>query len=176
MGIKDAILDSAETRIRAGGFLACSFRDIANDVGIKSASVHYHFGTKAELGAAVVARYQARLLAMLGSPDDERDLTSKIDSMRMIFLTGLKREGMCLCGVLATESRSLPPLVTNATRGYFVACNDWLSRAFTRAGAAEPKRRALEVTALLQGAMLQAISLDDVGAFEKAVKGLRRFF
>jgi len=177
MDIKDAILDSAEARIRAGGFHACSFREIASDVGIKSASVHYHFATKAELGAELVARYQKRLLALLGPPDDERELAAKIDAMRAIFLSSLKRgEGMCLCGILAAEGRSLPPPVTNAARGYFIACNEWLARAFGKAGVAESKRRAMEVTALFQGAMLQAVSLDDTGTFEKAVKELRQSF
>ena len=175
MDIRDAILDSAERRMRAGGFHACSFREIAGDVGIKSASVHYHFPTKTELGAAVVARYQERLLAMLGPPDDNRSLAAKIDAMRTIFLGALKRgEGMCLCGILATEAHSLPPPVANAARAYFIACNDWLARAFGQAGVAEPKRRALETTALFQGAMLQAVSLGDVSAFEKAIKELRQ--
>jgi TetR/AcrR family transcriptional repressor of nem operon len=177
MDIRDAILDSAERRMRAGGFHACSFREIAGDVGIKSASVHYHFPTKTELGAAVVARYQKRLLAMLGPPDDERSLAAKLDAMRTIFLTALKRrEGMCLCGTLATETHSLPLSVGNAARGYFAASNDWLTRAFAQAGVAEPRRRAMETTALFQGAMLQAVALDDVSAFEKAVKGLRQSF
>lgn len=177
MDISEAILDSAEKRMRAGGFHACSFRQIAGDVGIKSASVHYHFPTKTKLGSAVVARYQKRFLAMLGPPDDERSLAAKIDAMRAIFLAALKRgEGMCLCGILGTEARSLPPSVANAARGYFTAANDWLARAFERAGVTEPKRRAIETTALFQGAMLQAVLLDDVGAFEKAVKELRRSF
>jgi TetR/AcrR family transcriptional repressor of nem operon len=177
MDIKDAILDSAERRMRAGGFHACSFREIAGDVGIKSASVHYHFPSKAELGAGVVARYRNRLLATLGPPDDERSLAAKIDAMRTIFLTALKRgEGMCLCGILATEARSLPPSVADAARGYFTASNGWLARAFGQAGVAEPKRRAMETTALFQGAMLQAVSLDDASAFEKAVKELGKSF
>lgn len=177
MDIRDAILDSAERRIRAGGFHACSFREIAGDVGIKSASVHYHFATKAELGAELVARYRKKMRALLGPPDDERALATKINAMRTVFLTALKRgEGMCLCGILATEAHSLPPSVASAARGYFIACNDWLARAFGQAGVAEPKRRAMEVTALFQGAMLQAVSLDDVGVFEKAVKELRQSF
>src|SRR5258705_11620864 len=147
MDVRDAILDSAEARIRAGGFHACSFREIASDVGIKSASVHYHFATKSELGAELVARYQKRLLAMLGPPDDDRELATKIDLMRTIFLTALKRrEGMCLCGVLATEARSLPPAVAGAARGYFVAWNEWLARGIGQAGLAEPKRRVMGAT------------------------------
>jgi TetR/AcrR family transcriptional repressor of nem operon len=171
MDIREAILNSAEARMRAGGYHGCSFREIASDVGIKSASVHYYFPTKAELGAALAARYRARVLAEIGSPDDERELAAKLDAMRSAFRSGLARgDGMCLCGVLATEMRSLPSPVAGATQDYFVACNDWLRRAFARAQIAQPERKALRITALLQGALLQAIALGDVGAFDAALE------
>ena len=165
MDIRDSILDSAEARVRAGGFHACSFRQIAADVGIKSASVHYHFATKAELGAALVARCESRVLAAIGDPEDERDLKTKLDGMRTAF----RGDDMCLCGVLAIETRSLPSLVAMATQHYFVACNHWLSRVFARAGVEQPERKALQFTALLNGAMLQAVSLDDISAFDQAM-------
>jgi TetR/AcrR family transcriptional regulator, transcriptional repressor for nem operon len=172
MDVREAIFDSAERRMRQAGFHACSFREIAGDVGVKSASVHYHFATKADLGAALVARYEARVLALIGDPDDGRNLAAKLEAMRTAFRGGLKRgDGMCLCGVLATESRGLPALVAIATRHYFDACNKWLSRAFERAGVALPERKALQATALLQGAMLQAIALNDVAAFDAAWEG-----
>jgi hypothetical protein len=56
-----------------------------------------------------------------------------------------------------------------ATRRYFAACNDWLARTFACAQVAEPRRKALGLTALLQGAMLQTIALGDVAAFDDAV-------
>jgi TetR/AcrR family transcriptional regulator, transcriptional repressor for nem operon len=173
MDAREAILVSAEKRMREGGFHSCSFREIADDVGIKSASVHYHFRTKADLAASLVARYEARVLAAIGDPEDERGLRAKLDAMRAAFRGGLNRgDGMCLGGVFATEARSLPSGVGSATRHYFEACNDWLARAFACAGLAEPHRRALRVTALLQGAMLQAIALGEVAAFDDAVEGL----
>jgi TetR/AcrR family transcriptional repressor of nem operon len=165
MDMRDLILDSAEARVRAGGYHACSFREIAADVGIKSASVHYHFPTKAELVAALLARCESRVLAAIGDPEDERDLKTKLEGMRLAF----RGEDMCLCGVLATETRGLPSLVAMATRHYFVACNHWLSRAFARAGVDQPERKALQFTALLQGAMLQAVSLDDISVFDQAM-------
>jgi TetR/AcrR family transcriptional repressor of nem operon len=159
--------------MRKGGFHACSFREIADDVGIKSASVHYYFRTKAALAASLVARYEARVLAAIGDPEDDRDLPVKLDAMRAAFRGGLSRgDGMCLGGAFATEARSLPSPVRSATRRYFAACNDWLARAFTCARVEEPHRRALQLTALLQGAMLQAIALGDVAAFDEAVEGL----
>ena len=173
MNVREAILDSAEKRMRKGGFHACSFREIADDIGIKSASVHYHFRTKADLAASLVARYEAKVLKAIGDPEDERNLTRKLEAMRAAFRSGLKRgDGMCLGGMLATEARSLPPPVGIATRHYFEGCNDWLTRAFSFARVAEPRRKALRLTALLEGAMLQAIALDDVAAFDEAVEEL----
>lgn len=172
MDIREAILQSAETRMRLGGFHDCSFREIASDVGIKSASVYYHFATKAELAAAMVARYEERVLAAIGNPHDERDLVAKLDGMRAAFRAGLARgDGMCLCGVLATEIHSLPPLVVAATRHYFAACNEWIRQAFAYAGVGEASRKAFRLTALLQGAMLQAIALDDVAIYDAALEG-----
>jgi TetR/AcrR family transcriptional repressor of nem operon len=172
MDMRDAILNSAEKRMRTGGFHACSFREIADDVGIKSASVHYHFRTKTDLAASLVARYQAKVLKAIGDPEDERDLGAKLAAMRAAFRSGLMRgDGMCLGGVLATETPSLPSPVGTATRRYFAACNDWLASAFACAGVPDPDRRALRLTALLQGAMLQAIALGNVEAFDDAIEG-----
>ena len=57
-----ALLNAAERRVRRSGYNAVSFRDLADDVGIKSASVHYHFPQKADLGVALVERYARRVL------------------------------------------------------------------------------------------------------------------
>ncbi len=177
MDVREAILDSAEKRMRKGGFHACSFREIGDDVGIKSASVHYHFPTKTALAAALVARYEAHVLEAIGDPEDARALAVKLEAMRTAFRGGLTRgEGMCLGGMFATEARSLPPPVGTATRRYFAACNDWLARALACARAADPHRKALRLTALLQGAMLQAIALDNVAAFDDATEGISGSF
>ena len=53
---KTKIMDTAEGFIVQGGYNAFSFRDIAEAVGIKSASVHYHYPTKADLVSAVMVR------------------------------------------------------------------------------------------------------------------------
>jgi TetR/AcrR family transcriptional repressor of nem operon len=64
------IVAAAERRMRESGFHGFSFRDIAADVGIKSASVHHHFPTKEHLGAAVAKAYTERLMERLGDPND----------------------------------------------------------------------------------------------------------
>jgi len=89
--------------MRAGGFHACSFREIATDVGIKSASVHHHFPAKADLGAALVARYTARVLAMFV----EFAATCRCrDSAILRRLQRLAISGFRRCGRSATRTES----------------------------------------------------------------------
>ena len=67
------ILDIAERRMRQTGYNAVSYRDIAAEMGIKSASLHYHFPKKADLGAA--------LTCLLYTSPSPRDLsTSRMPS------------------------------------------------------------------------------------------------
>ena len=54
---REAILSAAKNAAQAHGYSGLNFRDLAEDVGIKSASIYYHFPSKADLGAAVARRY-----------------------------------------------------------------------------------------------------------------------
>ena len=62
----DEILDVAEALVQTRGYNGFSFRDVAAAVGVKSSSVHYHFPTKADLGATLARRYRERFLDKLG--------------------------------------------------------------------------------------------------------------
>ena len=65
---REQILDAAEKRARMAGYHGFSFRDVAEDVGIKSSSVHYHFPTKGDLCEALARRYTVRAADRLGDP------------------------------------------------------------------------------------------------------------
>src|SRR4051812_4913917 len=71
---KQRILDAARLTVQAHGYSGLNFRHLAEVVGIKSASIHYHFPGKADLGAAVARRYwedtAAGLEAMLAASGD----------------------------------------------------------------------------------------------------------
>ena len=46
------ILELANKYIQKVGFNAFSYSDLANEIGIKKASIHYHFPSKTDLGIA----------------------------------------------------------------------------------------------------------------------------
>jgi TetR/AcrR family transcriptional repressor of nem operon len=64
-------MDLAEGHIRNAGYGGLSFRELPAEIGIKSASVHHHFPTKATLAAAVARRYGDRFLAAVARRPNE---------------------------------------------------------------------------------------------------------
>src|SRR5580704_8660433 len=64
-------MDLAEAHIRHAGYRGFSFRDLALELGIKSASVHHHFPTKATMAGAVARRYAERFFAAVARRSDE---------------------------------------------------------------------------------------------------------
>ena len=67
----DRILDTAERLVQTRGFNGFSYADIADTLGVTKASLHYHFGTKAELGHALIARYHDAFARFLDAIDAE---------------------------------------------------------------------------------------------------------
>ncbi len=71
---KEAILAAARRTAQAHGYSGLNFRDLADEVGIKAASIYHHFPSKADLGAAVARRYwedtAADLESMLAETSD----------------------------------------------------------------------------------------------------------
>ena len=54
----ERILNAAERLMVSCGYNAFSYADISAEVGIGKATIHHHFPTKADLAAAVLARYR----------------------------------------------------------------------------------------------------------------------
>ncbi len=131
----EKLMDLAEARIRNSGYGGFSFRDLAAELGIKSASVHHHFPTKATMAAAVAKRYGDRFMAAV-APRPAETGKDAIAAYRTAFRSSLDRDGrMCLCGVLGAEAGGLSPEVAREILLFFRRCIDDLSRRIGGTGA-----------------------------------------
>src|SRR5688572_6937724 len=98
----DRILDVAERLVQVHGFNGFSYADISTKVRIRKASLHYHFPTKAGLGTALIARYQAAFLQALEDIDGRGgDARVKLEEYARLYSSVLRQRRMCLCGMLA---------------------------------------------------------------------------
>jgi len=165
----ERLMDLAEDHIRNAGYGGFSFRDLAAEIGIKSASVHHRFPTKATMATAVVRRYGDRFLASVARRLNET-ADDAIRAYRAAFREGLERDGrMCLCGVLGAEVGVLSADVAREILSFFRRCIDDLSQ---RIGGPDAEARAFQIMATLEGAVMLARVYREIKAFDQAAAGL----
>jgi TetR/AcrR family transcriptional repressor of nem operon len=174
------ILDIAERLVQVRGFNGFSYADIASELKISKASLHYHFPGKAELGEALIGRYAARFAAALEAIDGGGgDAPAKLKAYASIYANVLRDRRMCLCGMLAAEYDTLPGPMRKAIIGFFDENEAWLTRVLEQ-GQTEGTLRltgsmrdeAQTIVSGLEGALLVARPYGDVARFQAAATRL----
>jgi TetR/AcrR family transcriptional repressor of nem operon len=165
----ERLMDLAEARIREGGYRGFSFRGLAAEIGIKSASVHHHFPTKAGMAAAVARRYGERFFDIVAPRHDESG-DDVVAIYRSAFRSEIERDArMCLNGMLSAEAGGLPPEVVEEIEVFFRHCVDDLS---SRIDGPDAVARAFHVMAALEGGLILVRAFGDITAFDQATASL----
>ncbi|MEP5729501.1 MAG: TetR family transcriptional regulator [Sulfitobacter sp.] len=135
------ILNAARVLMMDRGFNGFSFRDVAAEVGIKSASIHYHYATKADLAEATARAYRETFDEALDALDAS-DATMLLRAYGALFVTSLRDQGgLCLGGVLAADAATLPEQVRAEVIRFFETQHHWVA-ATVRDGQARKEIRA----------------------------------
>jgi TetR/AcrR family transcriptional repressor of nem operon len=174
------ILDVAERLVQVRGFNGFSYADVAAELKITKAALHYHFAGKAELGDALVARYAARFADALAQVEERADdAPARLDAYADLYLDVLRDQRMCLCGMMAAEYETLPTSMQDAVVRFFDDNERWLTRVleqgredgiFTFTGP--PGDTARMIVSGLEGAMLVARLFGDTARFQNAAAHL----
>ena len=173
------ILDLAETLIQTRGYSAFSYQDIADSLGIRKASIHYHFPSKADLGVAVVDRYIIRFGdALTAIADDQsQSSTAMLDFYVQPYLQFASTpDRVCLSGALAGEMLALPPKVRERVDHFFQTHQLWLTKILKRGVtrgeftlAAPASKVARFVFGALQGALLVKRTTNDLSQINDVI-------
>jgi TetR/AcrR family transcriptional repressor of nem operon len=170
------ILDVAERLLQGRGYNGFSFADVAGELGITRAALHYHFPSKAELGRALIERYANRFSAALAALDAAvPDAPSRLAGYVEIYRRVLSEDRMCLCGMLAAEYRTLPEPLQERVWAFFDHNTAWLAATLTQGSRdgtlrvlGRPRDAATMVLGGLEGALLMARLDGDLGRFSAA--------
>jgi TetR/AcrR family transcriptional regulator, transcriptional repressor for nem operon len=174
------ILDVAERLLQQRGFNGFSYADIAAELHVTRAALHYHFASKSDLGEALVARYAARFAMALNALDlADLSAPAKLEGYATLYLDVLRNERMCMCGMLAAEYQTLPQPMQAAVIDFFNANEAWLERV-VKQGQREGTLRAGEsardvaraIVGGFEGAMLVARPHGDITRFQAAIRPL----
>ena len=181
MDTRISLLDSAERAVRQRGFDGFSYADLSKEIGIRKASIHYHFATKADLGFALIERYAERFFATLADiRNTDGSAAEQLRSYIQIYRDALAEgEQVCLCVALSAGRDSLSTEVLDQLNRFHAKSIAWLTDVFERAaqdgsvsGCALPIEDATAALALVEGAQLLARARKDVSLFDQAVAAL----
>ncbi|NTI50322.1 TetR/AcrR family transcriptional regulator [Agrobacterium rhizogenes] len=175
----EKILDTAQSLIVAGGYNGFSYADISAAIGIRKASIHHHFPTKAELVAVLVDRYRQQAETGLNSLREQ--FLSPAEQLRAylnFWQTCIRDTSLpfCICAMLAGEMQMLPEEVASRVRAHFHSLARWL-KSVLATGAEQglfrldkqPEEEAQMLMASVHGAMLSARAFSDPELFTTIV-------
>ena len=170
------ILDIAERLVQTRGYNGFSYADIAAELGVTKASLHYHFASKAELGQALIGRYHVAFdRALLDIQQTVNEPALRLRRYVALYDAVTSNERMCLCGMLAAEYATLPSTMQKQLNAFFDANEKWLTAVLDggRRDACfsfeeSPNERARVLLGALEGAMLVARSYREPKRFRAA--------
>ncbi|KPD11485.1 TetR/AcrR family transcriptional regulator [Phaeobacter sp. 11ANDIMAR09] len=175
---RSRLLDAAERQVRQKGADGFSYSDLSAEVGIRKASIHYHFPAKSDLLHAIMARY-AKQVAMtleryaIAMPLPRQALIAFVRFYRQALQEG---HGLCLCVAFTVGRDALSPETRQEICQFRATVQSWLELRFEQLRAegsdtgwsAEPKAEAAATLALVEGAQLVARSSANLVPFDAA--------
>jgi TetR/AcrR family transcriptional repressor of nem operon len=174
------ILDVAERLAQTRGFNGFSYADIAIELGITKAALHYHFASKANLGQALIGRYAARFGEALAAIDASTTAApAKLRGYAGLYADVLRNQRMCLCGMLAAEYPTLPGAMQASVISFFDQNETWLQHVLEQGRSdgslhftGSPRDTARMIISCLEGAMLVTRPYGDIPRFQDAAASL----
>ncbi|MEL6224758.1 MAG: TetR/AcrR family transcriptional regulator [Cyanobacteria bacterium J06627_8] len=172
------ILDVAQDMVRRQGYSAFSYADISQQVGIRKASIHYHFPSKDELVKRLVMRYRDNISQQCDRISrSPMRLDEKLMEFANLYRDGLSQRQICLCAMLAADFEVLSEPIQSEIWAYFQETEAWLSSLLQQGCdqgiwqcSPSPEHEAKGLISMLQGAQLLArSSTDGQAAFEQII-------
>lgn len=171
MTTREVIIDKADQFIRNKGYNAFSFKDISNDIGIKTASIHYHFPTKTDLGVATIKEHIARYETLKKQVANASPLT-KLEAF-LAIQTQIKHENkICIVGSLATDLNTLDESIKTELQIFAQLVIEWITEILTEGKELKifdfetaPRTKALMIITNMV-AIVQLSRLTDMSDFE----------
>ncbi|MGB0370452.1 MAG: TetR/AcrR family transcriptional regulator [Opitutales bacterium] len=119
---KDKLLEVAQTLVQEKGYQGFSFHDLSAAVGITTASIHYHFPTKAHLGIALIQSYRACFENLIAEVKANHDSPkAQFEALLDIFDGTLGCSKICICGAMSGEFHGLPEDVREELKTFIIA-------------------------------------------------------
>ncbi|MEM9572688.1 MAG: TetR/AcrR family transcriptional regulator [Pseudomonadota bacterium] len=182
MNTRLSLLDSAEQAVRQRGYHGFSYADLSREIGIRKASIHHHFPTKADLGLALIERYTERFFEKLDQIQDKnKSAAEQMEAYLTLYRDALDNgEQVCLCVSLSAGRDHVSQDVLDQLDQFHRKSLRWLESVFEAADVdgsiqflAGPEAEASAALALVEGAQLLARASKNLALFDQSTRALR---
>lgn len=175
------ILQAGRQLIMRRGYAGFSYADVAEATGIRKASIHHHFPSKADLAIAVVKHSQdmfdADVAALRANgADDVAQLRAYVQHWERCVADD--SAPFCVAGMLGAELPVLPDDLADEVRAHFGSLTAWLESVLDSAArgkrvklTASVQAEAATLVSLIYGAMLAARAYGGAALFKEVSDG-----
>lgn len=159
---REQLLSHAQLLIRQRGYNGFSYRDLAEQVGVKTASIHYYFPCKDDLLIESINDYAAEEARLMQGIDASLPASERLNRYAALFYS-TPVDQVCLCGMLAADFASLSDRAREAVQSFYRTHERWLSKVVAegqRDGSLEwtgdPEAAGRYLFAAFQGALMSS--------------------
>jgi AcrR family transcriptional regulator len=162
------ILDLAEDLLLDRGYNGFSYKDISVALGIKTASIHYHYPRKTDLGVEIVQRAIKRFNKWAQLLDNRNlGCSRKLDEFCLLFKGFTSRQQVCLGGALQTDFKTLPEEIQQKSCELTSSFLRWLEQLLKEGrdtGAFLFRGEARDQAVLIMSSLQGSVQMDRVTA------------
>lgn len=162
---KNKIMEVAQKLIQKNGFNAFSYADISNELGIKKASIHYHFPSKSDLGLKLIQRYREMIAQVLVQLDQSsQSPQEQLQAYVKAYQSIMNEDGrICLCIMLTGDFMTLNNDTQQVVQEFLELNQLWITRKIIEGkeqelfqSSEDPEIEATAFLSALIGSMLMA--------------------
>lgn len=176
--LREDILRNAECLLHLRGFAKTTMEEIAQACDMTKANLFHHFGSKEELGLAVldwkINDYLSRRVEPLCAEGDPVDAVARLFESAALLYEGNGCKAGCFVANIASEMADVNEQFRERASRFFAAWAQSMEGCLERAKACgafaetlEPKAAAESIIALYEGAILLARTSRDFAVFRR---------
>ncbi|MEQ8469725.1 MAG: TetR/AcrR family transcriptional regulator [Marinoscillum sp.] len=159
MSTRSDIINIANELVLSKGYNAFSFADISKNLGIKKASIHYHFPSKTTLGQALIAQHIQEANVLFEKNKNKKPIL-RIQDFFSIYESRKLAGQVCLVGSLATDLYTMEQVIQDDIKNLASIILSGLTDILEDGKSSgdfqfkeDPRTKALMITTNLLGAL-----------------------
>lgn len=174
---KQELIKVATDLMLEKGWTGFSYKDIAERVGIRKASIHYHFPAKEDLGMAFIAFWREMFKQVHDQLEAEHEnVYERLVAMECFMESQFGDSHICPPGILAADFMNLPESMQEETRAWhtekIATYAKWLADGKKQGSLAfrgDAETQAIVMMSGFQGALQMERTMQN-GSFKRFVQ------